>query len=439
VSVEPRTQRRTALFVVSITLLTAAIITVSILRLAGVVSGGTGSHPQAALAVTIILALILAVGVIWLGPKWQVVHSQNLSSKNRFDRENEARKTLAQIVGGIFVLAGLYSSIQTFRLQTQSIDLQREGQITDRYIKAVQQLGTTDAQNLPVRVGAIFALERVARESKPDYWPIMELLSAYVRNRSNAPLSSEQLDALKNFPSIFPFAGPYLAVSGLANVQTPDKRAYMVLHECFRRGVYHNSRSWPNESAPEDVQAAMTVIGRRQLTYEDEPWHRLNLRYVNLQGLDLKDAHLEGADLEGANLHNTDLTGACLCGANLKNVLTYSTILAMSDLRRADLTGAVFLNNRDDFADVREAVVLWAKAPSLPAIRASEKDEPFLGFQQSDTSGIIIDKGIHPLSRSVVITEDDIPTLAPRPFPPAKSNSKCLQRMAPIWLSESGK
>jgi len=58
--------------------------------------------------------LLIGVGVVlalWLLPKWQVARSQGLSAENRFDRENEARKTLAQIIGGVFVLAGLYSSL----------------------------------------------------------------------------------------------------------------------------------------------------------------------------------------------------------------------------------------------------------------------------------------------------------------------------------------
>jgi hypothetical protein len=44
---------------------------------------------------------------------------------------------LAQIIGGVLVLAGLYSSLQTFSLQ-------REGQITDRFTKAIDQLGAVE-------------------------------------------------------------------------------------------------------------------------------------------------------------------------------------------------------------------------------------------------------------------------------------------------------
>jgi hypothetical protein len=66
---------------------------------------------------------ILVVLALWLLPKWQAARSRGLTDQNRFDRENEARKTLPQIIGGVLVMAGLYSSLQTF-------DLQRQGQIT---------------------------------------------------------------------------------------------------------------------------------------------------------------------------------------------------------------------------------------------------------------------------------------------------------------------
>src|SRR5262249_38284249 len=92
--------------------------------------------------------------------------------------------------------AGLYfTSLQVRSTQdtaTKNEALTRDGQITDRYIKAVQQLGTTDPQNEPVRIGAIFALERIARESKLDHWPIMELLTAFVRQRSSAFVAKKE-------------------------------------------------------------------------------------------------------------------------------------------------------------------------------------------------------------------------------------------------------
>ena len=59
--------------------------------------------------------------------------------------------------------------------------LSREGQVTDRYTKAIEQLGS---DKLDVRIGGIYALERVARDSRRDHPTVMEVLAAFVREHS---------------------------------------------------------------------------------------------------------------------------------------------------------------------------------------------------------------------------------------------------------------
>ena len=91
---------------------------------------------------------------------------------------------VAQILGGTALLSGLYFTWRTLQVN-------REGQITERFTRAIDQLGKVeDGQKLfEIRVGGIYALERIARESEEDYWPIMEILTAYARQ--NAPLPPE--------------------------------------------------------------------------------------------------------------------------------------------------------------------------------------------------------------------------------------------------------
>ena len=88
-----------------------------------------------------------------------------------------------QVVGGAFALFALYL---TFR----RVKVAEQGHITDRYTKAIEQLGALTAENKPnveVRLGAIYALERIAFDSPRDHWPIMEVLTAYVRQNAPAP------------------------------------------------------------------------------------------------------------------------------------------------------------------------------------------------------------------------------------------------------------
>jgi hypothetical protein len=68
--------------------------------------------------------------------------------------------------------------------------LTQEGQITDRFTRAIDQLGATDVEGhriLELRMGAIYALERISRESPKDYGPITEILTAYVREYAPLP------------------------------------------------------------------------------------------------------------------------------------------------------------------------------------------------------------------------------------------------------------
>jgi hypothetical protein len=78
---------------------------------------------------------------------------------------------VAQILGGAALLSGLYYTWRTLQVN-------REGLITDRFTRAIDQLGATGAEGnklFEIRLGGIYALERIARESAEDYWPIMEI------------------------------------------------------------------------------------------------------------------------------------------------------------------------------------------------------------------------------------------------------------------------
>src|SRR5262245_49902707 len=121
-------------------------------------------------AVAFLGAHLLAIGLlggglvvlvlIWL-PKWQAARPE-LTPQARFEAENEARKTLAQIIGGAAVLAGLYFTWGT-------LEVSREGQVTERFTKAIDQLGAVNDEGekqLEIRLGGIYALERIARDSK---------------------------------------------------------------------------------------------------------------------------------------------------------------------------------------------------------------------------------------------------------------------------------
>jgi hypothetical protein len=83
-------------------------------------------------------------------------------------------RRLLTLGAGLFAAGALAYTVRTFGLS-------REGQVTDRYAKAIEQLGS---DKLDVRIGGIYALERVARDSATDHPTVMEVLTAFVREHS---------------------------------------------------------------------------------------------------------------------------------------------------------------------------------------------------------------------------------------------------------------
>jgi uncharacterized protein YjbI with pentapeptide repeats len=191
-----------------------------------------------------------------------------------------ARGRLLTLGAGLVAVGALVFTARTFILS-------REGQVTDRYTKAIAQLGD---EKLDVRIGGIYALERVARDSAKDHPTVMEVLTAFIREHSREPLPS------------------------------PDA------------GGQERARS----TRP-DVRAAVTVIGRRDAKRDIQP---IDLTGGDLGDATLTEAKLTGAKLDGADLTGADLTGAQLGGADLTRANLTRANLTDADLTRANLTGA---------------------------------------------------------------------------------------------------
>src|SRR5574341_1431678 len=67
---------------------------------------------------------------------------------------------------------------------------------------------------------------------------------------------------------------------------------------------------------------------------------KIDLRYANFQGANLREADLAGIDLRMANFVGADLSHAKLCGTKLRRANLSASDLARADLREADLFNA---------------------------------------------------------------------------------------------------
>lgn len=191
------------------------------------------------------------------------------------------------------------------------------------------------SKELEIRLGGIYALERIANESEKDYWPIMEILTAYVRKNSSVDVIENKNVKL-------------LAIDIQAN-------------ESKQKEVSETKK------IALDIQAVLTIIGRRKYSlYKDE--YTLNLRRTNLQGANLCLSDFNGVNLERANLSDSNLQWAKIRGTNLKEADLKDADLQKCDLRGSNLRGADLraTNNLEvttnlEGADLRDSDLVDAK------------------------------------------------------------------------------
>jgi uncharacterized protein YjbI with pentapeptide repeats len=94
-----------------------------------------------------------------------------------------------------------------------------------------------------------------------------------------------------------------------------------------------------------DIQAVLTVLGRRTRSLDRERWNHLDLAQTDLRGATLDGAHLEGvnfqnAHLEGATLYRAHLERAFLYGVHLESAVLFGAHLEGANLQNAHLEGA---------------------------------------------------------------------------------------------------
>lgn len=236
---------------------------------------------------------------------------------------------------GALVFTGL--SLQAAREQ---LDIARTAQITERFTKAVEHLG--DEKTTDVRLGAVLALERIARDSSADREAVGRLLAAFVRRKR--PLSTCAQGMGREEADV---AAALRVVAGGQLVNAPDLNATCLsgadLHSGKLRCALLEGTSFQGTTKlmGADLRRA-NMIGARLngLVPGSRSPIAADLSRANLEGARLVWAELDHAVLVGANLRGADLSGATLRGARLRDADLRDAHLGQSNLSEADLRGA---------------------------------------------------------------------------------------------------
>lgn len=309
------------------------------------------------LAVIGLIAVVLAVGylagladpaiIVWLGKYHEEVRNIGLVAA---------------------AVVGLPFAIWRVRTAAKQAEIAEASHHAELFTKAVEQLGadkpiwvdesreSTPRQvtvaNIEVRLGGIYALERLSKISLPFYGPVFETLASYVRETSRH-LNPPQAQTVE-----------------------PDSEDQIAIE---RDPEFRDEPARPSGTPRIDIQAALTVIGDRarvRLDRGDSSRRRINLRTARIEGVDLLEANLRSVDLRevdlrGAVLRQADLSHADLTEASLGHADLYMANLQMADLQLADLRCATLLEADLRGADIREADLRYAQLREATLVGAT--------------------------------------------------------------------
>jgi len=324
----------------------------------------------------LVVGLLILPFLLWLNLTPIYQQESILDVKDFFELKNQAIKSVitsiqiyATVFGGIAILFNVYygakrakamennaiATTQNAIAATKNAEVAEQGQITERFTKAIEQLSS---DNISIRLGGIYALERIAKDSERDHWTIMEVLSALVRE--NAPVKDD-------------------------------------LEEKKAEGEQQLQKLCT------DIQAALTVIGSRNpdldqgvidLSNTDIRGANLieaKLPKANLSGAKLQGAMLCKADLQRANLSEAILEGANFSEANLKEsiirrAIVRHTTLHKAKLQKADLRFAKLQGAFLDKADLKEAYLSSAILQGTYLNKSNLQGSNLIGTQLDDAN-----------------------------------------------------
>jgi Pentapeptide repeats (8 copies)/Protein of unknown function (DUF2934) len=184
----------------------------------------------------------------------------------------------AGIGGAIVAWAALTQAATARRRHEEQTGADRQRRLTESYSTAVTQLAS---DKLEERLGGIYTLESISKESPDDYWTVMETLTAFVRERSRrneAERTSQDFDQ-----RVSRYA--YLLWQKEGQPSGQDKTFWTIAVEQEKYG----------EPPATDISPVLTVIKRRS---------ELNRKRERIEGwrFDFSGAVLRHADLSGAHL-----------------------------------------------------------------------------------------------------------------------------------------
>ena len=247
------------------------------------------------IALFVILVFPLGIGIWRLFASWNWLSTGFWTWLRMDSNGTETHSTTLRNLG-LLVAAAIALPLAIWRswVAQRQADTAQKNLLNERYRQGAEML---DSKVLAVRLGGIYALQRLAADNPKKYHiQIMQLLCAFVRHPP--PVDGERNE---------PVAG--------------------------------NQTSLELRSDVQDAIDSISICRARQTELEVAAGFRLDLHGVNLRGAVLLKARFGNADLSKA-----DLTGAELIDADLASANIGHAILNDARLNGADLSSSIFNN-----------------------------------------------------------------------------------------------
>jgi uncharacterized protein YjbI with pentapeptide repeats len=233
-------------------------------------------------------AIALAFMAIWLIPIMQIKKLRGKIKNQKtfsFEREKEClkllddnRKTMAQIIGGLFFVLSLFIAYYTF-------ESNKDKQSSERFSSSIKLLENDNG--IFVRSGALSDLENLAKDTVKLHPAIMDVLNAYIKARSRE----------------IRLTGCYFNVS-----QGNEDIGIAAKILLGRNTKYDKSDFYADLNGAMLNKADLSFKDFKDLKFDNACFNNANLTGATLTRTSFGSTDIADADFSSANLHGADLS-----------------------------------------------------------------------------------------------------------------------------------
>ena len=347
-------------------------------------------------------------------------------------------RNLGLVIGGVIaVVLALWRS----KVAERQAATAQQGLRNERYQTGAKMLGS---DVLSVRLGGIYALQRLAEEHAADYHvQIMRLFCGFVRNLEasgageDEPVREDSQAVMEAIAACHERNRDVARKAGFRLDLRGANLSFALLSDLNLSNASLNGADLPNANLMgANLSRAMLLManltgGNIVGANLSEAWlagadlsdarlHSANFSDAQLPGADLSRANLSEATLLRANLSDADLShsillratlsGADLSRAKLPRTSLTETNLSGADLRDASLRHAELSSCNLSGADLSRADLSGARFTSLVRYGAKDcRSNPAIGLTQSQLDKACADEGNAPDLEGVVDAETGVP------------------------------